>query len=385
MGDDRALSELAVTDIRNPAPAPRQPRPPQLPALTTVRFFAALYVALYHMVRPFSRWGRWSEFFAAGYVGVSFFFLLSGFILTYTHAGEPSVGPAFRKRFYFARFARIYPVYFLLTLVAGVLGWSYFEKPIHILAYVADLLMVQTWSIRMVSFFNVPAWSVSMEVFFYLVFPFVVRKVQPRTLARGFGLMLGFWALAMVMPVVAMSMHVGGSWDDGFGSFAFWIRRFPPFGLPEFMVGVVLGWLYLEHPPTKRQALFFVALGVVALAPALYFGDHMPKLAMHNGLLIPMYALILVGLTQPTWVSRLLSWAPLVLLGEASYSLYLTHFMLSDSMIEHFGWKQDFHALAIDLTLSLVISLGLYLGVERPSRKWLLRWWNARQQRQRTA
>ncbi|MDE1155839.1 MAG: acyltransferase [Acidobacteriaceae bacterium] len=375
------MTELAVTDIRNPEPAPRQPRPPQLPALTSVRFFAALYVALFHMVRPFERWGRGAEFAGAGYVGVSFFFLLSGFILTYSHAAEPSLGSVFRKRFYFARFARIYPVYFLLTLAAGVLMRSYFDKPIHLVAYLADFLMLQTWSIRMVSFFNVPAWSVSMEVFFYLVFPFLFRRVRPRSLTAGVALLLGFWLLAMAMPAVAMATGAGGTWHEGFGSFSFWIRRFPPFALPEFLAGVVLGWLYLEHPPAPRRALWMAITAILTLLALLSYADHLPMLMLHNGLLIPLYALVLVGLSQRHWLSRALAWGPLVLLGEASYSLYLTHFMLGDAMTEYFGWQQNFRALAVNLPLALAISVLLYLCVERPSRKRLLRWWNGRHAR----
>ena len=87
---------------------------PRLPAVTSLRFFAALHVALFHMNEMGAITGpHWLKTFAGiGYVGVSFFFVLSGFILVYTYAGRNIV----LGEFYQTRFARIYPAY-LFSLV----------------------------------------------------------------------------------------------------------------------------------------------------------------------------------------------------------------------------------------------------------------------------
>lgn len=374
--ESHAGSETLL-DARSPAPAPGQPRSRNIRALTSVRFFAALYVALFHMVRPFEQWGRLSGFVTAGYTGVSFFFLLSGYILTYSHAHEPEVGPEFRKRFYFARFARIYPVYLLLTLAAAYLDRAQFAKHIHIAAFVADLAMVQTWSARMVSFFNVPAWSVATEVFFYAVFPFVLLKLRPRTRARGVMAIAVFWLLAMVMPVVALIFYPAGAWHQEEGFFAFWVRRFPPFALPEFLAGVSLGWIFLRFRPGRRAASVMSIAGLLALLVTLYFADHLPSLMLCNGLLIPLYALVLLGLSEDTLLARMLSGAPLVLLGEASYALYLTHFLFND-WVARFGIGGTIRDACWKLAMVIPLSIVLHLTVERPSRRALLRWWNRR-------
>ena len=91
---------------------------PRLHALTTLRFFAALHVVLFHMrvigILPGGPW--WYQNFASiGFVGVNFFFVLSGFILVYTYDG-PSLNV---RRFWWARFARIYPAYILSLIVAA--------------------------------------------------------------------------------------------------------------------------------------------------------------------------------------------------------------------------------------------------------------------------
>src|ERR1035437_8502357 len=103
----------SVTDPRNPVLAKGVPRLPTLKALTSVRFFAAMHVALYHLVRPFTLWGALTPVISVGYVGVSFFFFLSGFILTYSHAAEFELGKGRPLKFWVARFARIYHVYLL--------------------------------------------------------------------------------------------------------------------------------------------------------------------------------------------------------------------------------------------------------------------------------
>ena len=379
------MTTESVLDPRSPAAAPDQPRPPQILALTSIRFFAALHVTLYHLVRPFSLWGPLSGFIAAGYTGVSFFFLLSGFILCYSHAGERSTGPLFIRRFYFARFARIYPVYLMAQLIALYVMRNQLDSLRHRLAWLVDLFMVQTWSLRMVSFFNVPAWSVASEVFFYLVFPWVFMRLVPSSKMKALLSVGGFWVLAMVAPVVGLVFYPAGSWHEGAGMFAFWVRRSPLVSLPEFLAGVSLAWLYLRFPPSTKWARMMVAISGVMLAILLFYADSIPALMLHNGLLIPLYGAIFVGLSQlsrtGSMITKVLSWAPLVLLGEASYALYLTHYMFGVWLNEECHVGMDVRSMWWKLLIIIPISIGVHLLVERPCRKGLLQWWNRRHPR----
>lgn len=81
-----------------------------------------MHVALYHLVRPFSLWGPLESVISVGYIGVSFFFVLSGFILTY--AGEYERGRGSPAKFWVARFARIYPVYLVSLIFAGYVSFG---------------------------------------------------------------------------------------------------------------------------------------------------------------------------------------------------------------------------------------------------------------------
>jgi peptidoglycan/LPS O-acetylase OafA/YrhL len=90
---------------------------PRLPALTSLRFFAALHVVCFHFLafKIVSSEGWLGQISSIGYVGVSFFFVLSGFILVYTYAGRDT--PA--RDFWRARFARIYPAFAFSLLLTG--------------------------------------------------------------------------------------------------------------------------------------------------------------------------------------------------------------------------------------------------------------------------
>jgi len=378
---------MEITEVRSPIAFAHLPRPRHLKALTSVRFFAALYVACYHMVRPFSLWGPFRGFFGAGYSAVSFFFLLSGFILTYAHAGEYELGLGNAQRFWVARFARVYPVYLLSMLFALVLGLDVFRNPIHGFAYLADLLMVQAWSVRMVSFFNVPAWSLSVEAFFYFVFPFLILRMRPRTARRAMWAVAGLWLLAMLPPLLMLHLYPGAeaTWHEGGayrgGIWIFRVRRQPLLLLPLFAAGISLGWMQVRFPLKKIAALIATIVGGVSVLAALLLADHLPFAMLHNGLLLPLYALLLLGLSEDHFLTRMLSVKLLVVLGEASYALYLAHFLFNGWVQTSFGWTPDLLGLVERLAILIPLSIALHFWVERPGRRWILAKWKRRQER----
>src|SRR5215470_10639156 len=138
---------------------------PRLNALTTLRFFAALHVVLFHMrvvgILPGGPW--WHQNFASiGYVGVNFFFVLSAFSV---------------RKFWLARFARIYPAYVLSLIVAApffffavrhldlpFFAWS---KQHLLAACLLTIVLLQSWIPQAALTWNSVCWSLSVEAFFY--------------------------------------------------------------------------------------------------------------------------------------------------------------------------------------------------------------------------
>ena len=375
----------AVTDARSVAHSPGVRRQPNLNALTSIRFFAALHVALYHLVRPFALWGVFAPLFSSGYVAVSFFFMLSGFILTYSHALEYERGKGSPGKFYIARFARIYPVYLLTTLAAGWVLRAQFSKSIHIFAFMADIFAVQSWSIRASNFFNIPAWSISTEAFFYVVFPYVLIRLRPASRRRALFAILAYWLLALAVPLFCLWKFPALSWAEfglpgasGGADAVFRTRRLPLLALPEFLAGISLGWLFLRFRPGAKAASAMGWTGCFGALAALLLSNHLPFLLLHNGLLLPLFGMAILGLSYNNLLSRMLSNRLLILLGEASFSLYLVHFLFDEWITRYMGPAHTLFTAAVKLAMVIPLSVLLHLGVERPCRRAILAWWSRR-------
>ena len=369
-----------ITDLRSPVPTSAVSRPRTIRALTSIRFFAAFGVALYHMIKPPARFGFLASVVGAGYVGVSFFFLLSGFILTYSHAREYELGLGRATQFWIARFARVYPVYLVVMLFAAYVHRDQFHPAVHAIAYAADLLMIQAWFTRLVIFFNLPAWSLSVEAFFYAVFPFLVLRLRPSSRLKAMLQLVAWWTLALLIPLVYWHFYPAAFWlkDGGptVGTEQLLLVRFLPlYALPEFLAGIALGWLYLRFDPGPRRANLLATTSLILLTATLFASEHIPLLLLNNGLLIPVFALLILSLCHHSWLSRLLAHPALVLLGESSFAFYLIHLLFNDWTKVYFGPGESLAATTLKLAIITLLSIALHLTVERPCRRLILAWW----------
>src|ERR1700735_3219512 len=154
-----------------------------LGALTGIRFFAAFYGVLFHsrIGGYFFEHGHYAAayFFLSGYLAVPLFFLLSGFILAYTYEGQMEQRGDFR-RFWEARFARIWPVYAISLLLSSVPSFTAPSPGVAL----ATLCMVQAWNpfdLGMSGAWNMVCWTLSVEALFYLCFPWLHIWIERRS------------------------------------------------------------------------------------------------------------------------------------------------------------------------------------------------------------
>src|SRR4029077_20783935 len=165
---------------------------------------------------------------------VCLFFLLSGFILAYTYS---ELAPGIRNyaKFWEARFARIYPVYLLSLLLA----LPFQLHTLTLKSALAVILMVQAWNPlhpEMNGAWNYPAWSLSVEAFFYLCFPFVQTRIA--SMSRRLLLLLG--AVALLVCILCHSPAQGlGIWNPG--TVASTLIPLPIVRFPEFFLGMIIG------------------------------------------------------------------------------------------------------------------------------------------------
>jgi peptidoglycan/LPS O-acetylase OafA/YrhL len=364
---------------------------PQLHALTGLRFVAAFHVLAYHGLAPGPQSSWWMRsLVGSGYVGVSLFFVLSGFVLTYTYHDSLRDGTATRRDFLAARVARIYPVYLLSLLVAlPPLFWLIASKGLRMdygwLARIAGMYagLLQAWDPRKACVLNCPAWSLSDEAFFYLAFLFVLPVVARWGVRRLVIAAVVAYALALAAPLLYMAVRPDGAVPAVPQSLGRWlavVKYNPLIRLPEFVLGVLAGrWFLLDtSPPRRRDVSLEVGAALVLLAlllcsPLIFYP------LLHNGLLAPAFAVLVYALARGAGpLSRVLSTPLLVRLGAASFALYILHVPLLVWLTRGFRVTgitppaQPWH-FAMFATLSIAVSLLVFAAVEEPGRRVLRR------------
>lgn len=211
--------ETSCTQSRRPIPpdtsaAPRN----RLEALTGLRFYAAFGVILFHLSifdffaldGPAVRLGQ-TAFLNAGWLGVSFFFVLSGFVLTWSARPRDKAG-----RFFARRLAKIYPNHLFMFITVALISGGLGQTPLW--QGFANLFLLQSWIPQNTAFFGVngPSWSISAELFFYAMFPLlylVIKRLRDRTVLTLFGVLV---VLAAMLPFVSSSLPVGTRFDPEF-------------------------------------------------------------------------------------------------------------------------------------------------------------------------
>lgn len=362
-----AVTEGQAASIKRPA----------LPLLTSLRFFAALNVLVYHRA-PSLAPGFLANLAASGYEAVTFFFILSGFILVYVYdAPAASNGmTAAPRTFWWSRFARIMPAY-LLGLLIGAPVFVYaglVSRTAPMSECVAGLvllpLLLQAWWPPVAIVWNGPAWSLSAEAFFYALFPWLMQSCRPRRAWQGI-------AMAMVLLVastVARELVLSGVEATVFR--ANLRLYFPLLHVPSFLLGMALGRSFLEVPPLRRAALgWLFPFGAAATLLLFGFRSQLPPWVVSPPMQASVFSMLIVGAGAAR--QRGVLAAPLfVLLGEASYSMYILHEPLVYWWERYIGGIGDVRTWSAFTAFAAIVIFGAvatYLWIETPTRRWLLR------------
>lgn len=367
----------------------------QLHALTSLRFFAAAFVVLFHHGQAqFAGGPSWLQHvISGGYVGVPFFFILSGFILAYNYVPRMRAGQFNARGFWVARFARIYPVYVFSLLVsaplfAGALVHS--EKSAagsFALHAGANFGLLQAWIPGWAFSWNGPAWSLSVEASFYILFPLLITQFDSRRRWQMLAALASVGTLLLVTGKFVPSANLIGFLQQQVG----WAN--PLLWLPLFIFGMCLGERYLSQPcqPTAAGPRIVLTVAVALLIVAL-MAANLQRLSqlLYCYTLTPLCAALIYLLAdKENYVTRLLSMRPLVLVGEASYSLYILHRPIHD----WFAWAhRHWSTPAVDTTAGFVLYLTACLAasllslklIEYPCREWIRRRFQKRKSGQRS-
>jgi len=374
----------------------------QLPALTGIRFFLALWVIVYHQSGSDRPWFEqldlaqpWMSVVRTGYAAVSIFFILSGFVLAYNYNLRAPWTPRERWRFGIARFSRIYPAYFLgLCAMAPLIAYRLtkeFSLPGAARDAWSGLLsfsLLQSWLPQTALTWNVPGWSLSNEAFFYACFPFVGIWIWRADTLRAFlTWVAALWVLSLFAPLWAVWLPVPGFGDitaqTPMVSSSPWaevIRYNPLIRMVEFCAGILVGRIFFQiETRLAGRGYWFYLPGIAVSCLVASQAHRIPYPVMHNGLLLPVYACTILGLAlSGGWVARWLSTGVLVFLGNVSYSMYILHLplfaWLSILWVRLLHWEPSgLLWQATYIAVVVLISSLVYKGLEEPAHYWLKR------------
>ena len=357
-------------------------KPARLNGLTGLRTFAAVNIVLFHFSNP--KWfGPLAPVVNAGYASVSFFILLSGFVLAYNYADRARAGELDKGRFWEARFTRLYPIYFLSLL----LSWRMFpiEHQAHSHAMfwsgvVLSPLLLQGWIPEIATFLNTPAWTMSAESAYYLAFPWLARGKKAERVPPYLAKMAVVWCLGMIpgmLYIVFNPDHLAHPDRWSYGPWLQVLKYTPLPHLMSFIFGIMLANLDEIVERGGRLRLFIGIGGFTATFLTLWLGPGIPYAIIHDGLLMPLFGCIILGLSGENPLALALGWRPLVFVGEASYCLYLLHFnlwnLIHDSHVLDWAGLTRFDPWISYVLLISMAVLALYV-VEKPAQRQLRKW-----------
>lgn len=357
---------------------------PRLPALTSVRFFAALWVALFHMQSMKAFYfgaAAVRQFASIGYCGVSFFFVLSGFILVYTYSGRATSLRAFWQ----ARFARIYPALAFCLLITApgfffccvmmrahdprvfVPEWAWVAPHMWLSAGLSVTLL-ESWLPQTALAWNMPNWSLSVEAFFYLLFPFLLprmTRLSRRQLLAIAPLGLLF-ALACTLAYMHFHPDSAGAVDTKtVGPWINAVKFHPLMRLPEFLMGMAAGLLFLRGDRNRKMAWPLVLIGLAAIALVIVLSPWIPYLVIHTALLAPAFVVLVYGIALRPAGVEVLEHKVMVALGEASYPFYLLHSTVISSVFMNWQTGTVMHQTLLGLATWFLIAVGAAVLVDR--------------------
>jgi peptidoglycan/LPS O-acetylase OafA/YrhL len=333
-----------------------------------------VYVVLYHtklsallMTRGYHAAGN---FCMHGATAVSLFFLLSGFILAYTYNGQIE-DRGDHRRFWEARFSRIWPVYVVSLLCASAV-----ERTVPPLTHaLATVLMVQAWNtfnLSMAGTWNYVCWTLSVEAFFYLCFPWF--QVRLERLSPALQVVFAS-SMLLVCVLCNLSTHV-------FASTSYtWLDRIPLplLRLPEFLAGVASGNYFLgrlSHPELRADGKVLAGNGAWTYLSAI---ATIALLCTPEGqwtsLVAVSFCTLVFGLAaEKTMLSRVLSTKTMLLGGGISYSIYLMQQPVKELVnlsASRFHVSSEAARMGAMILLLFTVSYLLFKGVEEPVRRLL--------------
>lgn len=347
-------------------------------SLTFFRFIAATIVVIFHFGRETVLVRSAPELLIVAPHMVPFFFVLSGFVLTFVYWDrEPDT-----KKYLRARIVRIFPTYYLALGAALLLE----TVPYGNQAVLLNALLLHAWFPPYPMSINGPSWTLSVEIVFYLAFPFLLwilhaKPIKPRNLL---GIAFIYWFFTQLV----LTNLLNTSFYKPYPSISHdLIYYFPPSHFSTFFLGMAGGYFYLHTDKKSLPRNWILTLAFLAtcifIYYAIYYGGILTRLIgmqipFLDGTYAPLFLImvLLVAFSQGSRLQTALGNRFFALLGNASYGFYIFqrpfHQLLDTYLFPSLNLSDElsFYVYFTSLTL---FSILIVIAFERPVRKLLMR------------
>lgn len=268
-----------------------------------------------------------------GWVSTSFFFMLSGFILAHVYWPKDNEKAVEKRAFWIHRAARIYPMHLIVLAVLIFQKSSMLLSegvPIAGLVFSAifNAALLQAWIPYFVPIWSWPAWTISVVVFLYFLFPFIVDRLNKLTLLQQrFLLVLLPFCSAIPAVIYFLTMHNAQGWHQYIEIF---FTNFPLFWIPYFIFGMLLTRVFkIDKPKKTKHARFPISMGdlgiilLIALTCVPHYNTSL-LYGLRFFLLMPVYMIIIIDLARDNgFFAKLLSFPIAEKFGEIGYSIFI--------------------------------------------------------------
>lgn len=339
----------------------------KLDQLTFTRFLAAIAIVIFHdgaEIFPFNL-PILKTLFKQADLGVSYFFVLSGFVMIVAYNKKEKISYA---QYYLNRIARIYPIY--ITGLVLILPF-YFQhlKGFRIQSFILNALCLQAWVPSFALNFNSPEWSISVEVLFYLTFPFLFNKIYKRYNWKS--LVLPILLIWIISQVVFNYLYHSAFYTGYPSNNHNLLYYFPVFHINEFLVGNLAGLIFLKIATKSKSYNLPIAICVIVFLFVVQYNTNI-NINFHDGGLAILFAIFITLLSLSVGrITNLFSLKELVFLGEISYGIYIFQLpvgIFTKATLKAIGMTNDTIVFYIYLTALMFVAAISYLYVERPLR-----------------
>lgn len=330
----------------------------KLSALTPLRFVAALAVVCFHYGNSLV---FLPDFLFQGPEMVTFFFVLSGFVLAVAYNSRTFSSSGFILN----RISRIAPAYFLALSI--VIFGNYIQGELYVYDVLLSIFFLQSWVPEYALVLNSPGWSLSVEMFFYLTFPFIfgLFNRQRQSASTLFIACLAFW---LAVQIISTASLIEAWRTDNF------LNYFPPMHLSGFVLGIAGGKLLIEQPDflQRLKGLGAVLACIFLSILILDFSKNInPYVDTTNGFLSPIFVLLILVVAINDGKLNFLKNRTMLLLGEASYALYLlqvpVHGILKRTLLPFI--PNESVGFLVYLLILVLLSVVTYRFFEIPASK----------------